>query len=87
MQQSQSSQESQSEWPPAPAHAQAPRGRPAGGFSVHGEQTLYTAFSTGRAYDARGPPPYPCVRCNGMQWSFQPCPTGGAAAPTVAASP
>ena len=76
MQLFQPSQQSQSQWPPAPAQAQAPCGRPAGGFSVHGDQTLYTAFSTGRTCDARGPPPYPCVRCNGMHWSFHPCPTG-----------
>ena len=67
---SQSPQQSQPQWQP-----QGPRGRPAGGFSVHGDQTLYTAFSTGRTYDARAPPPYPCVRCNGMHWSFHPCPS------------
>ena len=85
MQQSQPSQQSHSQWPPA--QAQAPRGRPAGGFSLHGDQTLYTGFSTGRTHDARGPPPYPRVQCNGMHWSFHPCPHGGVAALAPAASP
>ena len=49
---------------------------------MHGDQTLYTAFITGRAYDARGPPPYPCVRCNGMHWSFHPCFTGAQQPPS-----
>ena len=87
MQQSQSSQQSQPQWPPTLVQAQAPRGRPAGGFSVHGDQTLCTAFSTGRTYDARGPPPYPCVRCNGMHWSFHPCPTGAQQPPQQQPAP
>ena len=70
------SQLSQSRWQPMPTHLQAPRGWTAGGFSEHGGQTLYTVFSTGRTYDARGPPPYPCVRCNGMHRLLQPCATG-----------
>ena len=87
MQQSQSSQQSQPQWQPTLAQPQAPRGRPAGGFSVHGDHTLYTAFSTGRTYDARGPPPYPCVRCNGMHWSFHPCPTGAQQPPQQQPAP
>ena len=55
---------------------QAPRGRPAGGFSVQGGHTLYTAFSTRRTCDARGPPPYPYLRGNGMHWLFRPCRAG-----------
>ena len=87
MQQSQPSEHSQPQWPPMLAQAQAPRGRPAGGFSVHGDQTLYTAFGTGRPYDARGPTPYPCVRCNSMHWLLHPCPTRAQQPPTAAAGP
>ena len=43
---------------------------------MQGDRSLYTAFSTGRTYDARGPPPYLCMRCKGMHLSFHPCPTG-----------
>ena len=45
-----------------------------GGFTQIGSQTLYTAYSTGRTYDASGPPPYPCSRCSKMHWSWQGCP-------------
>ena len=76
MQQSHSSQQSQSQWQPAPAQVQAPRRCPAGGFLVQGDQTLYTALSTGHSYGALRPPPYPCLPCNGMHWSFHPCPAG-----------
>ena len=54
---------------------------------MHGDQTLYTAFNTGRTYDARGPPPYPCVRCNGMHWSFHPDPTGAQQPPQQQPAP
>ena len=76
MQQSQAPQQTQPQWQPILAPMQSLRGRPASGFSVHGDQTLYTAFSTGRKYDVCGPPPYPCVGFNGMHWSSHPCPTG-----------
>ena len=45
-----------------------------GGFTQVGAQTLYTAFSTGRTYNAAGPPPYPCVRCSKMHWRWEGCP-------------
>ena len=54
---------------------------------MHGDQTLYTAFNTGRTYDARGPPPYPCVRCNGMHSSFHPDPTGAQQPPQQQPAP
>ena len=49
---------------PAPA---APRSSPPG------DQNLYVSRS-GREYDTRQPPPYPCNRCNTMHWSNTPCP-------------
>ena len=45
-----------------------------GGFTQVGAQTIYTAHTTGRQYDASGPPPYPYSRCHGNHWSWQPCP-------------
>ena len=65
LQQSHLSQQSQPQWQPVQTQVQALRGRPAGGFSVQGDWTLCTTFSAGRTYDARGPHPYPCVRCRG----------------------
>ena len=75
MKQTRSSQQSPPQWHQARIQVQAPHRRRAGAFLVQGNLTLYTAFSTGRAYDARGAPPCPCVRCNGMHWSFHRCPT------------
>ena len=37
-----------------------------GGLTQVGAQTLYTALSTGRTYDASGTPPYPCSKCGLM---------------------
>ena len=46
------------------------------GFTVKGDQTLYTAYNTGRTYDAHEPPSYPCITFGGMHWSWQPCLSG-----------
>ena len=46
-----------------------------GGFSTVGSQSLYTAHSTGRTYEATAPPPYPCFRCGCNHWALGgPCP-------------
>ena len=84
---SQSSQQSQPQWQPQVAQPQGPRGRPAGGFSVHGDQTLYTAFSTGRTYDARAPPPPPMREVQRHALVVPPLPFWGAAARPAAAGP
>ena len=49
-----------------------------GGFTQVGAQTLFTVYSTGRTYDASGPPPYPCSKCGLMHWSWQGCPAPSA---------
>ena len=43
------------------------------GLTQLGAETIYTAHTTGRQYDASGPPPYPCSRCHSNQSSWQPC--------------
>ena len=59
----------------APASVALPPPPPrVGGFTQVGAQTIYTAHTTGRQYDVSGPPPYPCSRCHGNHWSWQPCP-------------
>ena len=54
--------------PPIPV--QVPTSVRHGGFTQVGAQTLYTTYSTGRTYDASGPPPYPCSKCGCMHWSW-----------------
>ena len=56
---------------------------PGPGFSRPGSlsilpsgQPVFTSAS-GRAYDATGPPPYPCGQCQQMHWYFQSCPSRG----------
>ena len=67
-------------WSPAPGDActnnwnSTPR---PGGFGIADDQTFYTAYSTGRTYDAKGPPPYLFIRCNEMHLSWTLCPTFG----------
>ena len=51
-----------------PVNIPAPRRK--GGFTQVGAQTLYTVFSTGRTYNASGPPPYPCSKCGLLHWSW-----------------
>ena len=59
----------------APSVAGSVAGSYRGGFSTMGSQSLYTAHSTGRTYDATGPPPYPCFRCGRNHWAVGgPCP-------------
>jgi hypothetical protein len=58
--------------------------RPAGGVAFLSLVTLFPAFSTGRTYDALGPPLYPCSKCGQMHWSWQGClpqPAGAFAVP------
>ena len=66
----------------APSVAGSVAGSYRGGFSTVGSQSLYTAHSTGRTYDATGPPPYPCFRCGRNHWAVGgPCPAPPAQAP------
>ena len=58
-----------------------------GGFTQVGAQTLYTAYSMGRTYDASGPPPYPCSKCGLMHWSWQGCPAPSASSSAPSGSP
>ena len=60
-----------------------------GGFTHVGAQTLYTAFSMGRTYDASGPPPCPCSKCGLMHgpWQGCPAPTQSASRPSGSQSP
>ena len=39
------------------------------GFSMVGAHRRYPAYSTGRMHNVQGPPPYSCIRCNGMHLS------------------
>ena len=70
-----------------PMNIPAPRWK--GGFTQVGVQTLYTAFSTGRTYDASGPPPYPCSKCGLMHWPWQGCspPSASTSGPSGSRSP
>ena len=67
----------------APSVAGSVAGSYRGGFSTVGSQSLYTAHSTGRTYDATGPPPpYPCFRCGRNHWAVGgPCPAPPAPPP------
>ena len=54
---------------------------------MHGDQTLYMALSTGRMYEARGPPPLPVRAVQRHALAVPPLPHGVAAAPVAAAIP
>jgi hypothetical protein len=73
--------------PARSSHMPEPHFGRRGGFTQVGSQTLYTAFSTGRTYDASGPPPYPCIKCGQMHWSWQGCPTHAAPRPDPPSPP